>query len=62
MGWLSRAVNRHVFAMASWHLFHQGRFIPWAIRKMAASAFTAKVWTANRSIRLSMFSPPLSAR
>lgn len=34
MGWLSRAVNRHVFAMASWHLFHQGKFIPWAIRKM----------------------------
>jgi 1-acyl-sn-glycerol-3-phosphate acyltransferase len=34
MGWLSRAVDRHVFAMASWHLFHQGKFIPWAIRKM----------------------------
>ncbi len=36
MGWLSRAVGRHVFAMASWHLFHQGQFIPWAIRKMGA--------------------------
>jgi|694.fasta_scaffold00132_21 1-acyl-sn-glycerol-3-phosphate acyltransferase len=34
IGWLSRTVNRHVFAMASWHLFHQGKFIPWAIRKM----------------------------
>ena len=36
IGWLSRATQSHVFAMASWHLFHQGKFIPWAIHKMGA--------------------------
>ncbi len=34
MGWLARSVGTHVYAMASWHLFHQGKFIPWAIPKM----------------------------
>lgn len=34
MGWLARAVNTHVYAMASWHLFNQGWFTGWAIRKM----------------------------
>ncbi|MEZ6116614.1 MAG: 1-acyl-sn-glycerol-3-phosphate acyltransferase [Pirellulaceae bacterium] len=34
MGWLAREVKTHVFAMASWHLFHQDRFTAWAIRKM----------------------------
>jgi len=36
IGWLSRATQSHVYAMASWHLFHQGKFIPWAIQKMGA--------------------------
>lgn len=34
IGWLAREVNTHVYAMASWHLFHQDRFTAWAIRKM----------------------------
>ena len=34
MGFLGRKVKTHVFAMASWHLFHQDRFTAWAIRKM----------------------------
>ena len=33
MGWLARAVKTHVFAMASWHLFHEDRFTSFAIRK-----------------------------
>lgn len=34
IGWLARTVKTHVFALASWHLFHQDRFTGWAIRKM----------------------------
>ncbi len=34
MGWLARDVRCHVYAMASWHLFHQSRFMAWAIPKM----------------------------
>lgn len=34
IGWLARQVRTHVFAMASWHLFNQGKFNAWAIRKM----------------------------
>jgi 1-acyl-sn-glycerol-3-phosphate acyltransferase len=34
MGWLSRDAGCLVYAMASWHLFNQGRFTAWAIRKM----------------------------
>ncbi len=34
MGWLAHKVRCHVFAMASWHLFHQSGFMRWAIRKM----------------------------
>jgi len=34
MGWVARAARCDVYAMASWHLFHQGRFNAWAIRKM----------------------------
>ena len=36
MGWLAHAVRCHVYAMASWHLFHQSRFEAWAIRRMGA--------------------------
>ena len=31
LGWLAREVGCHLYAMASWHLFHQGRFTAWAI-------------------------------
>jgi 1-acyl-sn-glycerol-3-phosphate acyltransferase len=34
IGYLARAARCHVFAMASWHLFNQGRFMAWAIRAM----------------------------
>ena len=34
LGWLARTVQTHVYAMASWHLFHQDRFTAFAIRKM----------------------------
>lgn len=34
MGWLARDVGTHVYAMASWHLFNQNRFMAFAIRKM----------------------------
>ena len=34
MGFLTRRVHTHVFAMASWHLFKQDRFTAWAIHKM----------------------------
>lgn len=34
MGWLADKARTHVYAMASWHLFHQGRIMAWAIRKM----------------------------
>ncbi len=36
LGWLAKEVDCHVYAMASWHLFHQSRFFSWAIRKMGA--------------------------
>lgn len=32
LGWLNRAANCHVYAMASWHLFNQSWFNAWAIR------------------------------
>lgn len=34
MGYISRAAKQHVFAMASWHLFNQGWFRAFAIRRM----------------------------
>lgn len=34
MGFVSRMVDTHVYAMASWHLFNQSRFEAWAIRMM----------------------------
>ena len=34
LGWLARDAGCHVYAMASWHLFHQSKFSAWAIRKM----------------------------
>ena len=34
MGWLAREVRCLVYAMASWHLFQQSRFMAWAIHKM----------------------------
>jgi hypothetical protein len=34
MGFLARAAQTHVFAMASWHLFNQNRWSGWAIRMM----------------------------
>ncbi len=34
MGWLAREARCHVYAMASWHLFHQSTFMSWAIRMM----------------------------
>ncbi|MBC8873564.1 MAG: 1-acyl-sn-glycerol-3-phosphate acyltransferase [Planctomycetes bacterium] len=36
MGWLADETRTHVYAMASWHLFHQGRIMAWALRKMGA--------------------------
>ena len=36
MGWLARDVRCLVYAMASWHLFQQSRFMAWAIHKMGA--------------------------
>ncbi len=36
MGYLARQVPVHLFAMASWHLFNQGRFNAFAIQKMGA--------------------------
>ncbi len=34
MGWLAKVAKCHVYAMASWHLYHQSRFTAWAIRRM----------------------------
>jgi 1-acyl-sn-glycerol-3-phosphate acyltransferase len=34
IGWLTRAVGCHVYAMASWHLFNQDWFTAFAIHKM----------------------------
>ncbi len=34
MGWMAREVRCLVYAMASWHLFQQSRFMAWAIHKM----------------------------
>jgi 1-acyl-sn-glycerol-3-phosphate acyltransferase len=34
MGWLVRETPCFVYAMASWHLFNQDRFMTWAIPKM----------------------------
>ncbi len=36
MGWLARDARCLVYAMASWHLFEQSRFMAWAIHKMGA--------------------------
>lgn len=35
-GWVADEARTHVYAMASWHLFNQGRVMAWAIRKMGA--------------------------
>ena len=34
MGWLAKKANCLLYAMASWHLFNQTRFMSWAIPKM----------------------------
>ena len=34
MGWLAREAKTHVYAMASWHLYHQDWFTTWSIKKM----------------------------
>ncbi|MCA9193062.1 MAG: 1-acyl-sn-glycerol-3-phosphate acyltransferase [Planctomycetales bacterium] len=34
MGWIARQVHSLVYAMASWHLFHQSRLQGWAIRML----------------------------
>lgn len=34
MGWVAKAAGTHVFAMASWHLFNEGRFKAFAIHRM----------------------------
>ncbi|MCG8651436.1 MAG: 1-acyl-sn-glycerol-3-phosphate acyltransferase [Pirellulales bacterium] len=34
MGWPARLAGTHVYAMASWHLFNEGSFDAFAIRKM----------------------------
>lgn len=36
MGWVSRDAGCLVYAMASWHLFNEGRFNAWSIHKMGA--------------------------
>lgn len=36
IGWLADEARTHVYAMASWHLFNQGRIMAWAIHKMGA--------------------------
>jgi 1-acyl-sn-glycerol-3-phosphate acyltransferase len=36
MGWIARSAGVHVFAMASWHLFHQGRLQSFAMRMCGA--------------------------
>lgn len=36
LGWLSRAVHHHVYAMASWHLFNTGWFDRFSLPKMGA--------------------------
>lgn len=36
MGWLAKEAGTHLFAMASWHLFHQSRLMSWAIPRMGA--------------------------
>jgi 1-acyl-sn-glycerol-3-phosphate acyltransferase len=36
LGWLARSLGCHLFAMASWHLFNQSRFMAFAIRRMGA--------------------------
>ncbi len=36
LGWLSREVGTHLFAMASWHLFNTNSFEAFALRRMGA--------------------------
>jgi 1-acyl-sn-glycerol-3-phosphate acyltransferase len=36
MGWLAREADCLVYAMASWHLFNQGRFMSWVLPKIGA--------------------------
>ncbi len=36
LGWLAKAARCHLYAMASWHLFHQSGFLSWAMRRMGA--------------------------
>ncbi len=36
IGYLARAARCNLFAMASWHLFNQSKFMAWAIRRMGA--------------------------
>jgi 1-acyl-sn-glycerol-3-phosphate acyltransferase len=36
MGYLAEKARCHLYAMASWHLFHQGRVTAWAINRMGA--------------------------
>jgi 1-acyl-sn-glycerol-3-phosphate acyltransferase len=36
MGWLAKQAGCYIYAMASWHLFHQGAINAWVIQKMGA--------------------------
>lgn len=36
LGWLSRRIDRHLYAMASWHLFNASRFDMFSLPKMGA--------------------------
>ena len=36
LGWPARVLNTHLYAMASWHLFNDSRFISFALQKMGA--------------------------
>jgi len=36
LGWLSREVGAHLYAMASWHLFNKNAFESFALRRMGA--------------------------
>ena len=36
LGWPAREIGVHLYAMASWHLFNQGRFDAFALRRMGA--------------------------
>lgn len=53
LGWPARELGTHVYAMASWHLFNNGKFDSFAIRKMGGFSVNRE-GTDRRSLEVAI--------